>query len=90
MRALRVQLGGVGDEGLDRVKVREGFEAGLAVEAAAEGGEDLVFLLRAVPDVPLVEVADGGVGGGFAVAPGGAGVVGDVGEWAETMSGRSW
>ena len=76
---LRVELGRVGAVGFDGVDVREGFHAEFAVEAAAQRVEDLVFLLRAVPHVPLVHVADGFVGRGQAVAPGGARVVGDGG-----------
>lgn len=69
--------------GLDGEDVGEGFHAEFGDEAAAEEVEGLVGELLLVPDVPLVEVAAGGVRGGVVAgafaAEGGAGVV--VGSW---------
>lgn len=73
---LRIQLGRVGDERLDGLDMRERFHPELAVEATPEGLEYLVLLLRPVPHIPLVHVADGRVGCDLPVAPGTTGVVG--------------
>jgi hypothetical protein len=47
--ALRVKLRRVGAIVLDRIDMWKGFHAELAIEAAAERVENLVFLLCAVP-----------------------------------------
>ena len=78
---LWVEVLWVFDVGLDSGQVRECFHAKLGVEAAAEGVEDLVFLLCAMPHVPLVHVADGWVRADFAVAPRRARMVGNRGDF---------
>jgi hypothetical protein len=46
------------EEGLDGFDIWEGFHAKFAHETSRELVEVLVWLLRAVPDVPLVRVAN--------------------------------
>lgn len=71
-----MHLAGLGDEGLDGLNVWERLHPELAVEPPAQFIEDLVLLLRAVPHVPLVHVANGRVRADLAVSPRTAGVVG--------------
>ncbi|KAK1856728.1 hypothetical protein CCHR01_00698 [Colletotrichum chrysophilum] len=77
---LRVAVGVVaakGEEGVDGLDGGEGLHAELGHEAADEFVEVLVLLLGAVPDVPLVQVANRRVARVVA-GPGGAEVVVDV------------
>ena len=57
------------DEGLDRGEVRESFHTEFGVKASTEGIKDLIFLLSAVPDIPLMHVTNRRIGGDFAISP---------------------
>lgn len=70
-----MHLAGLGHERLDGLNVWECFHAEFAVEASTERFEYLVFLLRTVPHVPLVHIADGRVGCDLPVSPWTAGMV---------------
>ena len=56
--ALRVQLCGIGAVVSDGVDVRKGFHSELTVESATKCIKDLVFLLRTMPNVPLMHISN--------------------------------
>lgn len=66
---LRMHVACLGDERLDSFEVRECFHAELAVEPSTQRLKNLILLLRSVPDVPLVHIADSRVRRDLAVAP---------------------
>ena len=59
--ALRVQLRRIGAIVLDRVDMWKCFHAEFAIKSSAEGVEDLILLLGAMPDVPLMHIANRGI-----------------------------
>src|SRR5690242_535980 len=67
--ALREQLRGISAVVSDGINVREGLHSKFAVETAAKRVKDLVFLLRTVPDIPLVHVSNCGVRGLQSIPP---------------------
>ena len=66
---LGVEIFRVGDEGFNRGKMGEGFHAEFRVESSAKGVENLVLLLCAMPNIPLMHVSDSWVGRDFTIAP---------------------
>jgi hypothetical protein len=76
--ALRIQLRRVCAVVPDRVDMRECLHAKFAVESTSQCIEDLVFLLCAMPYIPLMHITHCGIGGLQSITPWRTRVVRDV------------